>query len=65
VTIGDEHEGTGALDLALANFDDDISDPTAFTAGFGGFGVWGNEDETKEMVEGEGWWTDAFDTMFV
>jgi hypothetical protein len=58
-----------ALDLSLMNFDDDMSDPTTFIAGFGGFNAGGNDDDVKERVDdvdsGEGWWTDTFDTMFV
>lgn len=59
-----------ALDLSLMNFDDDMSDPTTFVAGFGGFDAGGNDDDVKEGgVDGvdscEGWWTDGFERTFV
>ena len=51
-----------ALGLNLMNFDDDMSDPTTSVAGFGGFDV---NEGVDGVNSGEGWFTDAFDTMFV
>lgn len=69
MTTGYELESTSAFGLPVVDFHTEVSDPTAYTADFGGFDIVGGDDNPKETVEGvdsgEGWWMDAFDTMFV
>lgn len=68
MTAGHERESGSALGLALVNLDDDMYDPTASVADFGGFDVWESEECIKEMLgdahSEEGCWTDGLDAMF-